>query len=114
MKYYTHNQMGIDYNFSCLQGHIDISYHQLVDAFGKPTDGDGYKIDAEWVIKFEDGVVATIYNWKNGYNYLGDEGLPVQMIDTWHIGGFSQDAVSHVTEVLFLDITGQKTRLPLP
>ncbi len=60
-------------------------YSELVDLFGEPAEGDGYKVDARWVIEFEDGVVCTIYNWKNGPNY--GENRKVEDISFWHIGG---------------------------
>ena len=35
----------------------------LISKLGEPTDSfDEYKTDAEWIIEFEDGNVATIYN----------------------------------------------------
>lgn len=60
-------------------------YSELVDLFGEPAEGDGYKVDARWVIEFEDGQVFTIYNWKNGPNYGEDR--KVKDINFWHIGG---------------------------
>ena len=34
-------------------------------------------------------MVATIYNWKNGKNYLGAQGLKTEDILIWNIGGES-------------------------
>ena len=81
-----------DVSGTCLQGMIDISYAELLSVFGAPhTNGDGYKVDAEWVLQFNtpDGpVIATIYDYKDGKNYLGRrKGLPVSKIRDWHIGG---------------------------
>ena len=78
-----------------LQGCIELSYNQLVDKLGEPLEGDGYKVDAEWVIWSGD-TVATIYNWKDGKNYWGVDGTPVGQITDWHIGGFDRDAVELV------------------
>ena len=47
-----------------------------------------------------DPVVVSIYNWKNGKNYLGLEGLQVNEITDWNIGGFSPRAVEIVEDVL--------------
>ena len=84
------------------KGQINISYNTLVEIFGKPDpmQSDGYKTDAEWVIKFEDGSVATIYNWKDGYNYLGAEGLAVENITDWHIGGFDNKVVDYIKDII--------------
>ena len=103
MNFTTENDfesMTIDVNGTCLQGQINCDYDDLVKCFGEPADlstidSDG-KVDVEWVIEFEDGTVATVYNWKNGPLYCGDEGIPVQAIKRWHIGGKSYKAQDHV------------------
>lgn len=94
MQYVTHNQDNqIDINGSCLQGSVDCDYKTLVKLFGKPGKVDKYKVDAKWDIKFQDGTIATIYNYKDGKNYCGNEGTPKTKIRDWHIGGFSNKAV---------------------
>ena len=50
------------------------------------------KSDVQWAIEI-DGVVATIYNWKNGPAYTGDDSIEVERIHDWNIGGHSQSAV---------------------
>lgn len=87
--------------FACLQGNVDVSYAQLVKVFGKPhSKGDGYKVDAEWRLKFSDGTVAAIYNYKDGKNYAGKHGLPVSKIRDWHVGGFTREALNRVIAAL--------------
>jgi hypothetical protein len=81
---------------TCLQGYISATFEELVAIFGEPGVGDEYKTDAEWIIEFEDGTVATIYNWKDGRNYCGEDGLAVEDITDWHVGGFGQRAVDRV------------------
>ena len=86
-----------------LQGYIKASYDQLVKVFGEPHDpnGDNYKTDVEWAFEFADGTVATLYNWKNGKNYLGEaEVLELDAITEWHVGGFSEKAVAKLLEKL--------------
>jgi hypothetical protein len=85
---------------SSLVGAINIEYSKLVSKFGEPSKGDGYKVDAEWEIEFNDGTIATIYNYKSGKNYLGNEGEETEDIRDWHIGGFSEDASKRVKGVL--------------
>ena len=103
MQFITHNHdASIQFQGTCLQGELTASYKELVGLFGKPFDGDGYKTDAEWTLLFEDGTAATVYNYKNGKNYCGDDGLPVQQITEWHIGGRSRQAVDHVQIALDL------------
>ncbi|QDP67192.1 MAG: hypothetical protein Unbinned3806contig1000_65 [Prokaryotic dsDNA virus sp.] len=79
-----------------LQGRIELNYDQIVDRLGEPTDGDGFKVDAQWIIHHDSGVIATIYNWKDGRNYWGADGTPVSQITDWHIGGHDKDAVDLV------------------
>lgn len=69
------------------RGYVLSTYKQLRQAFGEPTSsGDGYKIDVEWIIDTPHGV-ATIYNYKNGQAYLGEQGLSLNQIFEWHVGG---------------------------
>ena len=98
MKYKTEN---VNTGGTSLQGEITCDYNKLVELFGEPSGSDGYKSDAEWEIEFEDGVVATIYNWKDGKNYCGeDEGLDVEDIRNWHVGGFSKTAFTNILKVI--------------
>ena len=77
-----------------LQGRIDTSYQRLVEVFGKPTlytddETDG-KVSCEWVVKFSDGIVATIYDWKEDISYQG--------VTDWHVGGHTQHALYNVLD----------------
>ena len=92
------NHRDDDANGTSLAGHIDISYAELVERLGPSTETDGYKVDAEWLLRFEDGTVATIYNYKTGRNYLGSDGLAVEDIRDWHIGGVYG---SHAVEAVY-------------
>ena len=100
MIFTTHNKKHIPIHGTSLQGAIVIDYASIKKAFGLPNNGDEYKISAEWDILFEDGVIATIYDWKEGKNYLGKEGTPKTKITEWHIGGHDQKAVEHVYSIL--------------
>lgn len=78
-----------------LQGYVTADYSELCKAFGSPGNGDGYKIDAQWIV--EDGeIVATVYNYKDGPNYMGEDGRPVRDIMDWHIGGKDERAIDLV------------------
>jgi len=100
MQFKTHNNTYVRIHGTSLQGHMYTEYAKLKKAFGKPNCGDEYKIDAEWDIEFDDGLIATVYNWKNGKAYLGKDGTPKTKITYWHIGGKSQEAVDRVVTVL--------------
>ena len=101
-KFKTHND-GIDWKVSIGTGLLDyltIPYDIIVKTFGEPGESDGYKVDAEWEIEFEDGNVATIYNYKSGKNYLGEKGIPTKDIKEWHIGGRKRSVVKDVIDIL--------------
>jgi hypothetical protein len=74
-----------------LQGYVTAYYHELVEVFGEPTDS-GDKVTAEWCLEFEDGTVATIYDWKEYETPMGRY--------QWHIGGRNYDAVDRVISTL--------------
>lgn len=75
-----------------LQGYIACSYSLLVELFGTPTKGDGYKTQVEWVVKTDDGVLFTIYDWKETVDPLN--------ITEWHIGGNSIKAIEAVHDIV--------------
>jgi hypothetical protein len=79
--------------------YMDIGYADLVEKLGPPAASDGYKVDAEWLLEFTDGTVATIYNYKTGRNYLGPTAPATEDIRDWHIGGQDRRAVDHVAEL---------------
>lgn len=103
LQYVTHNSADLHINGTCLQGEIRATYKELVAMFGEPMEGDGYKVDAEWVMRFGDGTIATVYNWKDGINYCGaKDGTPTKEITEWHVGGASHKAVENVQITLDL------------
>ena len=101
LKFETHRD-DIPFIGSHFQGRIDVSYNEIKKVFGLPTEGDSYKVDAEWEILFEDGVFATIYNYEDGKNYNGKHGIPKTKIRDWHVGGISEESVEHVKKALNL------------
>lgn len=100
MSFETHNTAYININGTSLEGYVSADYKTICKVFGEPTESDGYKTDAEWMIQFSDGQVATIYNWKDGKNYCGANGLNVEDIKEWHIGGRSNEVVSRIQNLL--------------
>ena len=99
------------------QGEIDMSYEDMICIFGEPHGDDGHKVDAEWSFvasSWKKGPVAfstaddvymeevefSLYNWKDGRNYCGSEGLPLSDITDWNIGGRSHKAVEVVHSII--------------
>ena len=76
-------------------GEIPIYYHELIEIFGRPHSGpnaDLDKVTCEWRLQFQDGTVATIYDWKT-------DRTPMGMYD-WHIGGHDDRALSCVWDTI--------------
>jgi hypothetical protein len=98
MKFETGDH--IEANGTSLKGYIhNATYNELVELFGEPTydwGSDGDKVQVEWVIRFKDGTIATIYDWKQ-------YGTPVENITEWNIGGHKQDAVDRTMGVVGAD-----------
>ena len=80
-----------DVNGTSLQGYVYTTYDKIVEVFGNPTSS-GDKTTCEWDITFDDGTVATIYDWKECQTPKG--------YYDWHIGGRSKWAVELVTNLI--------------
>ena len=74
-------------------GELRIRYSVLCDIFGSDGRVVDDKTDAEWGIIWSDGIVATIYNYKNGPAYAG---RPIERVTEWSIGGRDEVAVGRV------------------
>lgn len=91
------------------KGRIEISYQDLVDMWGNPEKGDGYKTEAEWVIRLPKNKVITIYNYKNSRSY-SDTNPPVTEICEWNVGGRGSD----VLDILLRMMIGRAKLLHRP
>ena len=101
MDFFTSQQQPIETGGSHLIGVVEASYDMIKTAFGDACGGDGDKVQVEWSIQFEDGTIATIYDWKEGDCYHGKgNGTHFSDVTEWHIGGFNDKAELRVLEVL--------------
>jgi len=69
------------------QGEMFATYQELTKVFGRPYDGDGSKVHAEWVGKIF-GMTFTIYDYKDD--------APANKVKIWHIGGNEKAVVELV------------------
>lgn len=79
-----------------LMGQIeDVTYEELVNIFGEPSFGptEDNKVQAGWAIQFDDGLIATIYDWKN-------YGVPIEVVQSWHIGGHKKIAAERIKDII--------------
>ena len=100
MKYTTHNKEKISFIGTSYLGQINVRYNTLVNLFGNPQKYDDYKTDAQWVIKFINDDIATIYNYKNGLNYLGNNGIKKEHIIEWNVGGNSKKVLLRIFNLI--------------
>lgn len=78
---------------------IEVSYTDLVVAFGNPSKGDQYKTEAEWTIRFPKGQKISIYNYKNSKCYSST--MPdIGNVTEWHIGGNNGALVDNILRML--------------
>lgn len=92
MKYTVTNNYK-DSQMTSLMGYVNTTYARLVEVFGQPISGSGDgKTNSEWIIKFANGEVATIYDYKTG-------NTPVDDYD-WHIGGNKKWVVAAVSALV--------------
>ena len=93
------NEAGASIAGTHLQGYIDTSYQRLCEKLGDPIRSHGGKVQAEWVLE-EDGVVATIYDWK-------EYGRSPEFVTDWHIGGHDPDALALVRRAVGIRTRGK-------
>jgi hypothetical protein len=79
-----------------LQGTVVTTRAKLTATFGEPVHYEESKITLEWGIKFDDGTIATIYDYKR-YE-LGTPSADEEII--YNIGGYDPKAVTNVTDAL--------------
>lgn len=95
MKFRTHTDGPVSTHMTSMQGTIQASLLQLTYAFGKPRVSSAAASPAadgfyEWNIQFEDGSVATIYDWNRK---VAPE--PNEVIG-WNIGGHDRRIAERV------------------
>lgn len=89
--------IGGNINMTGLKGEFPITYAELVEIFGKPKYGPNADLDkttCEWALTFEDGTVATIYDYKTNRTPMGEY--------EWHIGGHDAKAYTHVVDTIIM------------
>jgi hypothetical protein len=100
MNITTHNDQDLSVDGTSLRGHIQATFADLVRTLGPPLTGDGYKTECEWIVRDDTGRLATIYDWKLGVSWCGQDGVPAKDITEWNVGGHSSEAMDLVVELL--------------
>lgn len=81
-------------------GEFESNYSTLVKWFGEPKVLTSGKTDVSWWIGFEDGAMAQIYNYKNGKNYMGKYGIPIEDIKEWTVGGWDRIVIEYIRAII--------------
>lgn len=91
IPHFTVNLPTHNINETHLQGYVKTTLDDLIQTFGVPQEGFD-KSTVEWSLQFEDGIVATIYDYK-------EDTTPKYLYD-WHIGGHTSLAATRIGEIL--------------
>ena len=74
-------------------GSFDAPFSYVRAILGEPIykrayEGHDYKSDVVWqmIVQANPVEVVTVYNYKDGKNYLGDKGKEPEQITYWRIG----------------------------
>lgn len=81
---------------SYLIGYVKATYDQLVEKYGEPEEGDGYKVSLEWSLPGN----MFIYDWKstNLYeDYLPPPDALRTGVHTWNVGGVRGQSIPGMT-----------------
>ena len=74
-------------------GMVKASANELVNVLGMYEFGDGEKVEREWMIKSESGIIFTVYDWKEGYT-------SEKTVLHYHIGTFTKEDTEAVVNEL--------------
>ena len=96
----------VSFRGTSFQNEVICSFEDLVSLFGEPLYYEGrvgFQTDVAWIFILNTGEVVTLYNWKNGPNYLGIEELydnQIQNIIEWNIGAKTSKPASYIKRVI--------------
>ena len=89
----THNQNPeIDAYMTFKVGEATLPFTALQKCLGEPIRHLHDKVKAEWLIQFDDGEVATVYDWKEPHAPQNNE--------HWCIGGHRGSVVARISAIL--------------
>lgn len=91
---------GAGANGTSYQGDIAADYATLVRLFGPPDFGPddrwGDKVTCEWCLRWADGMITTIYDYKTERTPRG--------LYAWHIGGRNKLAAERIRDYLQINL----------
>lgn len=100
-----------DYRSASCKHHFEIAYGELANKLGEPFKNgesgfpdDDDKVDVCWCFTFEGGYVS-IWNYKNGPAYCGDEIQSLQEIDYFSFDYTDDDTLKAFSQQYDLSLT---------
>lgn len=92
---------------TALEGYVTTTRAQIEEVLGTPQENhDSYeKVTTEWSIKFDDGLIATIYDWKR---YGSGAPLDNERYE-WHVGGTNENVLPRVSKILGVSVYGKNS-----
>ena len=102
-NFHTHSDKFIDTKNVKFISNISTSYEAIIYYFALPISdfNKTFPQDWEWRIKFSDGKVAVISNWKNGPNYTENRKISPNNINKWRVYGSSKKVFDYLV-LMFL------------
>jgi len=82
------------------QGEVQATLRTMIKIFGEPNSVGSDKTTCEWTLQFENGTIATVYDWKRDEYGIGEIDLDARV--DWTIGGFDNDAYEQVRRAVRL------------
>lgn len=83
-------------------GTVNATYRELVEAFGEPKPGDGYKIEAVWEIELMPDCFVEVSNYKTSRSY-DSKNSTIKRLREWNVHGTDSDAIEWVKGMLGQD-----------
>ena len=74
----------------------NVSFEELVELFGNPITTEDNDIRFQWLIEFEDGLLATIYDYKQKKSIWTD---PIK----WSVGGHDPRVMDRIYKLTRID-----------
>jgi hypothetical protein len=74
----------------------NVSFEELVELFGNPITTEDNDIRLQWLIEFEDGLLATIYDYKQKKSIWTD---PIE----WSVGGHDPRVMDRIYKLTRID-----------
>lgn len=88
------NKMVGTHFFGAIDG---ISFEELTELFGTPISSDDDETHVQWLIEFEDGLIATIYDYNQKIKDIKSDKI------IWCVGGYDSRVMDRIYKLTRID-----------